>query len=266
MSGGLFCPGRNTLLHNYFLRDYPEVNLLPILGVDVGSADLLYASKSSKITLCSQELFHLELHKLLTLPPAHQYIRQKWETVFDHGRDWHARGRIFAHYNKAYRRKKFKNWSDVATFYCILAMSSFRFHYQDNKLHAEHCPQCPDYEALRLWAQRHKSRQIIYSRSDILTFNTLDFDNNTLLYMHLPAQYGNYGYGYTWTRQKWLRVYTELESFALSGQRVCISTPGNRWAPTLYESDIDTDVFRPLLYHGLKASHPYSELYYVANF
>lgn len=266
----LFCPGRNTTLHDKFLADYPEINLMSILGIDVGSANLLYASKSSKITLCSEEKLLLELHKFLTLAPAHQYIREKWEGLFDHGKDWTQRGKIFAHYNKAYRRRRFKNWSDVATFYCILAMSGFRVHFEGGKLYGEHCPQTPDYAELKNWAQVQRKKNIQYRKTNILSFNTSeDYDNNTLLYIHLPSQYGHYGYDYKWTKSRWLLTIRELQSLALMGHKVCISMTQTQWGSPLknpYESEIDLDLFYPVTYRGLKASSPYSEVYYVANF
>lgn len=263
MTGPFLCPGRTTLYHNNFLADYPEINMMGIVGVDIGSADLLYASSSEKITLCSKEQFHLELHKFLAMRSAHQHVKKLWEEVFDSGRDWQTRGRLFAHYNKRYRRKKFKTWSDAATFYCILAMSGFRVHYKDNMLYGEHCPQTPDYAFLKKWAFDQRRKQIMYSNSDISTFNTLGLDNNSVLYLHLPSQYGSYGYGYKWTKSRWLFTYKELENLALLNHKVCISMAKG---PSRYEKQIDPDVFYSVKYEGLKASSPYSELYYVANF
>lgn len=259
-----------TTEHQRFVKDFPEINLMKIMGIDVASADLLYASRSTSLTLCSTERYMLELHKFLTLRPAHRYLKETWEGVFDNGRDWYKRCRLLAAYNNSSRPKRLQKWNDLSIYYCLLAMSSFRVSYSGGSLIGENDPTTPDYEEIREHYLRTVGKTISYRKRNIFTLPMREIDGNTLLYFHIPSQYGTYGNVYRWTKKEMEFMVREMTSLATEGYKVCVSGLYERRGIKLYdyESLFAPDLFHPVFYESgslLKATRN-TEVYYIANF
>ena len=269
----LYCPGRTTFTHNQFLADFTGLGEMKFLVLDTAAADLAYASGSQNLVLCSNERFHLELHKFLTILPAHRYIRDSWENKFEGGRGWRQRGKYLAAFNNRYRPKVMKSWDDMSQYYCVLAMSGFRTSYQRWKLIGEHTPITPDYAKIREWSQSHKGKDIRYYRRNIYNFPTTEINENTVIYFHLPNIFSQYGCGYVWTRRKLESVSREFSELARSGQQIIVSMSHGRWdkGNAEIESLFPDDLFRTLRYTELKAqrlgftTQPVTEVYLVAN-
>jgi hypothetical protein len=269
----LYCPGRTTFTHDQFLADFTGLGEMKFLVLDTASADLAYASGSQNLILCSNERFHLEMHKFLTIAPAHRYVRDSWQNKFEDGRGWKQRGKFLAAFNNLYRPKVMRTWDDMSQYYCVLAMSGFRTSYQKWKMIGEHTPITPNYDAIREWSQSHKGKNIKYYRRNIYNYPTTEVDNNTVIYFHMPNNFAPYGCGYVWTRRKLERVSGELCDLSSSGHKIIVSMSHSRWDKK--NADIEglfpPDLFRTLHYTELKAQRlgftPQSltEAYLVAN-
>lgn len=273
MSDVLYLPGRTTKKHEEFLNDHGRLEGLKVLVLESGTADLAYASNSTNILLCSGEKYILELHKFLLLGPAHRYVREKWEDYFSNGTDWELRTRIVAALNNPYRTKQLKNWGDIAMYYCLLAMSGFSVRYSRRKMIGEYSPITPDYDKMREWSLGNRHKEISYHRRNIYNFPTNEVDKNTLIYIHMPPSYGQYGYGYLWTQRKFKQALSDLTDFARMGHKVCVSFTHEKWGRRVnqYLEQFPTDVFTHHIYTELKASRygfdavTSSEAYVVAN-
>lgn len=263
----LFFPGRTTFAHERFLSDFPEIHSMSIIGVDVTSADLMYSSHSKRLIFCSGEKYMLELHRFLSVVPSYRYVREKWENEFSSGQNWQHRCRALASFNSRKRSKILRNWMDMSTYYCILCMSSFNVHYKRWKLVGEHIPCTPDYESIHSHAIKNASRILQYKRCEINTLPTTRIDNNTLIYFHIPHQYGYYGHTYQWNKSRLLHTLNELSTFAQEGYRVCISGLYDRRGLRMYKYEdlIPSELFYPVFYPELKANRS-TEVYYIANF
>lgn len=269
----LFCPGRSTRTHEQFLSNYPQLAGMKILTVDVGSGDLPYSSGSNQLVFCSNERYHLELHKFLTIPPAHRYIRECWENDFGHGRDWSARGKFLAAFNNNYRPKVMRSWGDIAQYYCVLCMSSFYVSYDKWRLNGDYSPVTPDYNKIKGWSEQNVNKQITYYRRNIYNFPTQELDNNSIIYLHLPNQFAPYGCGYTWTKRKLLRACKDFTELAELGHKIIISSLYERWGHKVnsYVDHFQSKLFRVEYHSELKASKygfnktPTVEAYLIAN-
>lgn len=269
----LYCPGRTTFTHNQFLADFTGLSEMKFLVLDAASADLAYASSSQNLILCSNERYHLEMHKFLTISPAYRYIRDSWENKFECGRGWKQRGKFLAAFNNLHRPKLMRTWDDMSQYYCVLAMSGFRTSYQRGSLVGEHTPVTPNYDLIRKWSRACKDKTIRYYRRNIYNFPTAEVDNNTVIYYHIPVNFSLYGYGYVWTRRRLENVSMEFSELARSGQPTIISMSHGRWAKknTDIEGLFPDDLFRTLHYTELKAQglgftqKPATEVYLVAN-
>jgi hypothetical protein len=269
----LYCPGRTTFTHNQFLADFAGLSEMKFLVLDAASADLAYASGSKNLVLCSNERYHLELHKFLTIAPAYRYIRESWENKFECGRGWKQRGKFLAAFNNLYRPKVMRTWDDMSQYYCVLAMSGFRTSYQRGNLVGEHTPITPNYDSIREWSRSRRDKTVRYCKRNIYNYPTSEIDNNTVIYSHIPNNFATYGYGYVWTRRRLENASREFSDLARLGQRVVISMSHSRWDKK--NSDIEDlfpdDLFRTLHYTELKAkglgftSRPVTEVYLVAN-
>jgi hypothetical protein len=269
----LLCPGRTTNTHDQFIEEFPAVRNMKILTIDAASANMPYASGSNELVLCSNEKYHLEMHKFLTIPPAHRYIRECWENEFDFGRNTKRRGLFLASFNNFSRKKKLESWNDLAVYYCVLAMSGFNVSYNKWRLIGEHCPVTPAYDEIKVWSQLNKSKTIRYYRRNVYNFPTTEIDDNTLVYIHLPNIYASYGCQYVWTKRKFESVVSDLVDLAGAGSKICISFLHEKWGRkvTMYSDILPADVFTPHYYSELKASR-YGfnaamsvEGYFVAN-
>lgn len=239
-----------------------------IVGLDVGTADLMYSSGSKDLVFCSNEKYWLELHRLFLVPPAHKYIRECWENVFDQGKNWEKRGKILSAYNNQKRGKILRNWDDVVKYYCILAMGGFSYTYDRWKLVSEHVPVEPDYGSIRGWYEEHGKKDIYFYRRNIYDFPTTKVDDNTLIYMHLPSQFAYYGCGYSWTKRKLEFISTELNLLAAEGYKICLSMLHSKRGVVVnqYAQFFDPEHFSPRYYNELKADRPeVTEAYLVAN-
>lgn len=258
-------PGRSTRTHLQFFDQYPDISAMRIVGIDVGTANFMYASGSPDLVLCASERYWLELHKLLLLAPAHRYIRECWEEKFDSGQDWIRRCKVLSAYNNLRRGKILNNWDDVATLYCLMAMSGFSYTYKKWQLIGEHAPIEPDYEGIRYWANSNKGREVKFYRSNIYNFPIGKLDDNSLLYLHLPDHFAHYGCGYSWTRRKLEFISKELNSLAAEGYKICVSALHTRWGRVVnnYSEYFDPQHFVPVL----KACEDtdLTEVYLVAN-
>ena len=273
MSDVLFYPGRVTTQHERFLDEYGKLEGLRILVLDAGTADLAYASNSDDIVLCSNERYNLDIHRLLSLGPAHRYIRDKWENYFANGTDWNRRTRFVAALNNQYRRKRLTTWEDFSMYYCVLAMSGFAVTFKRWQLRGEYAPITPDYDILREWAVRNRSRDITYYDRNVYNFPTNEIDDNTVLYIHLPPNFAQYGCGYLWTKRKFKQVLFDINEFAKMGHKICVSFTHEKWGRqiTPYMEYFQSDMFTTHIYSELKASRygfeavSSSEAYVVAN-
>lgn len=237
------------------------------MGVDIASADLMYSSSSSKLTFCSTERFMLELHRFLSLKPSHMYVKETWENQFGGGRNWYHRSRMLASFNNFNRPKVLKTWKDLSSYYCIFCMSSFNIHYDKWKMIGEFFPTTPDYKKIRDHAIKNTQRELYFRKKNIYTLPTTEIDNNTLIYFHIPHQYGSYGKPYQWDKVRMETTVKELNLLAAEGYRVCVSGLYERWGLRLYEYDrlFPPDLFHPIYYGELKANRS-TEVYYIANF
>lgn len=265
------CPGRNTYCHNQFLHDFDNISDMRIVGIDVASADFMYASGSTDLVFCTNERYILEMHKLLTLAPAHRYIRDCWEKEFDNGHSWHKRCRKLAAFNNRSRRKVLRNWNDVVTYYCILAMSSFSYQYKRWRLVSEHVPMTPDYDVIKEWGEVQRKKEMLFYHRNIYRIPTRLLDDRTLLYIHLPNSFAAYGCGYVWSRRKLEYISNELNQLAKEGYKICISARHMRLGHIVnkYPEYFDPDLFTSHYYTELKADRhvnlPDQEVYLIAN-
>lgn len=269
----LFCPGRTTKTHKQFIKDFPGLKDMQILTLDTGSADLAYESGSTDLIFCSNEKYHLEVHKLLNISPAHKYIRENWEDKFNHGKDWIARGKFLAAFNNEYRPMVFNTWNAVSQYYCILCMSSFYVNYDKWRLLGEYSPVIPEYENIRKRYENNKEKRIRYYKSNIYNFPINQLDDNGLIYLHLPTYYASYGCGYVWTKRKFESITKDLSELAELGHKICVSFTEEKWGRkvTNYRERFSDSIFIPHEYSELKASRygfnetRTKEVYLVAN-
>jgi len=242
-----------------------------IMGIDVASVNLMYESGSDDLILCTNERYLLELHRFMLMAPAYKYVKECWENDFDKGQSWYRRCRKLAAYNNRSRGKILRNWADVATYYCIPAMSSFSCHYDKWRLVSEHFPTEPDYESMRSWSKTHKEKNILFYKRNIYDFPISMAEENTLIYLHMPNNFASYGCGYVWSKRKLEFVSRELNQLARDGFKICVSARYMRMGRIVngYADYFDPELFERRIYTELKAERyidlPDQEVYLVAN-
>jgi hypothetical protein len=270
-------PGRSTRTHSQFLSDIPLANTSKYLCVESGSTNLAYYSNSTKITVCSDERFVYDLHKFIATSTCPSILRDVWEKEFDNGRDVKYAISILqtANIRSSLRCQAFKSWTEVARYYCLLAQSSFSYNFKRKKLVVEfNNPIPPPYQEIESWQSLNPNRTIHHSKTGLRNFPIQEADEDTIIYVHIPAQPGQYGYGYVWNKRKVDRVKRQMCELALLGYKVCISTTHHKWGKEVpfTKNLLSENIFTPRIYYELKAPSKYgfnnlnSEVFYCANF
>jgi hypothetical protein len=275
----IVCPGRMTKTHDQFLADNGNLSGLSIMVLDCSSAELAYSSNSRAITLCTNEKYILEVHKMLALPNSKSIIEEVWTDPnrFDQGRNIaYVENRLkWLNYKSAKRGTRSWNWTDVAIYYCLLSQGGFNYHFRGWSLQIDkHNPVRPDFPSIERFSLMAKDKRLLYRRRTIFNFPIQEVDKETtLIYIHIPIQFSQYGCGYVWTRRKLRFVQTQLVELASMGYRVCVSTLHSRWGRQIPMSRnlLPEDLFRPSIYTVLKDSSSYGlnnltqEAYYAAG-
>lgn len=228
----LVFPARSTKYHQQFLDLYPEVNLHHLLCVDVGAGSLAYDSECSHITLCSNERYALELHKFLLNKNAESVIREIWERDFGRGANKDYAKSVLHRHNLLNSKggEIFSSWSEVAKYYCLLLQSGMSYYYAGKRLIVDlDNPTSLPSEELTAHYLSNKPRAFSFSRKGILQLPLSQVDNNTIIYFQIPIVFGQYGYGYVWSRRKLRFMVKEFTALAEEGYKVVISSQLKRY-------------------------------------
>ena len=275
----LICPGRMTETHSQFLADKGELSGLDVMVLDAASAQLAYESKCGTITLCTSEKYLLEVHKLLSMRSAPALIESIWtdKAKFDKGQNInYVEDRLkWLNFRSARRNTSGWSWSDVATYYCLLAQGGFNYHFDKWALRIDKgSPVHPDLEQITQFSYAINGRILRYRRRTIFNFPIHEVDKErTLIYIHLPIRFSQYGCGYAWTRRKLNFVRTQLVELAELEYKVCVSALHTRWGREIegINDFLPHPLFTPYVYSSLKEPSRYGlnnltrEVYYAAG-
>lgn len=276
----LVCPGRTLHTAQQFANSRNGLADYQIMVLDCAGAELAYASQSPQFTLCTSEKYLLETHKFLSLPTAEGIVRDVWTDPdrFNSGLNIpYVESRLkWLNFKSARRNTSGWNWTDVATYYCLLAQGGFSYYYDRWSLRIDkNNPTCPNFAAIKEFSEVCRGRTKRYRRRNLFKFPIHEADKqNTILHIHVPVQFSQYGCGYVWTRRKLNFVQTQLVELADLGYKVCVSALHTRWGREIPVAQglLPARLFRPEIFTVLKDSSRYGldnttkEIYYVAGF
>jgi hypothetical protein len=259
------------------MGDYTQARSHNYLCVESGSSYLPYYSASGKLIICSDERFVLDLHKFLSTSTSLSLLKDVWVNEFDQGRNVRYAIALLQTTNirSALRSTAFKSWTEVARYYCLLAQSGFSYHFRRRKLVMEfNNPIPPPFEQIREWQAGLQTKDLIYHNSGLKNFPISLVDDNTIIYLHVPAQPAQYGCGCVWNKRKVDLVKKQVCELAELGYKVCVSTAGHKWGHEIpFTKDLlPARLFTSRTYYELKAPSKYglnnrnSEVFYCANF
>lgn len=275
----LICPGRMTQTHSQFLADKEELSGLDVMVLDAAAAQLAYESKCGTITLCTNEKYLLEVHKLLSMGSATSLIESIWtdKAKFDRGQNIsYVEDRLkWLNFRSARRNTSGWSWTDVATYYCLLAQGGFNYHFDKWSLRIDKGnPVHPDLEQIWQFSNAVRKHTLRYRRRTIYNFPIHEVDKDrTLIYIHIPIRFSQYGCGYAWTRRKLDFVRSQLVELADLGYKVCVSSLHTRWGREIEGAQnlLPSPLFHPHIYTSLKEPSRYGlnnlskEVYYAAG-
>lgn len=275
----LVCPGRMTHTHEQFLSEHNNLNHLDIMVLDAAAAQLAYDSGAGNVTLCTSEKYLLEVHKLLSMTSSASLIESIWldGAKFNNGNNnQYVEDKLkWLNYKSVRRSTVGWNWTDVATYYCLLAQGGFSYHYDKWTLRIDKKnPVGPDLKEIRQFCSKAQTHVMRYRRRTIFNFPINEVNKEkTLIYIHLPIQYAQYGCGYSWTKRKMNFVCTQLVELATLGYKVCVSTLHTRWGKEIEGAStlLPSPLFQPHIYESLKDPSRYGlnnltkEVYYAAG-
>lgn len=274
----VICPGRMTSCHSQFLSEFGNLSGHNILVIDTAAAQLAYESNASHIMLCTNEKYLLELHKFLSLTMSIQTIKETWESSFENGTNISFVTNRLKWLNYKSDRRNISSWSwkDMSIYYCLLAQGGFSYSFDKWALRInKNNPTSPPYDDILHFQSLIRGKTILYRpRRSIYNFPTRPLTPNTILYLHMPIRFSQYGCAYVWTKRKFEFAREQLVELAQMGHKVCVSCTYTRWGRDIPSAKdlFPSPLFTPRVYTELKAPSSYGlnnltrEIYYVSGF
>lgn len=248
--------------------------------LDAAGAELAYGSQSNSITLCTNEKYILETHKMLSLPNSSELVKEVWTNpdCFNSGHniEYVKKQLKWLNYKSSRRSTRGWNWTNVANYYCLLAQGGFNYHFDRWRLKIDkNNPVSPDFSLIKSFSDSCRGRQLRYRQRNIFNFPINEVNKESiLLYIHLPIRFTQYGCGYSWTKRKLNFVRSQLVDLARLDYKVCVSSLHTKWGREIKLSPdfLPPDLFTSHIYDVLKGPSSYGlnnltrEIFYAAGF
>jgi hypothetical protein len=68
-----------------------------------------------------------------------------------------------------------------------------------------------------------RRKNLLFRREDVFSLSESIINDNVVVYMHIPSEYGRYGSGFLWNESLLLKTVSILNEFDVLGYKVCIS-------------------------------------------
>ena len=213
-------PGREALTVPSFLDVKPELKDLYIYDVLLSSGELLYSCAGG--IGVTDEKYVVDMHKFISRPTSVKTLQDAVPLEYTR-RKYHA---LRERFNE--RSTRISSWAHCSELYCLWSGSGFSHRYRDLGYDGVYLPSRIDYEMLRNCSQTSRDKHLIFRQEGLSKFSDSIITDKTIVYAHLPAEFGKYGANFLWNEKtlgKVLRVFTELSEL---GYKVCISAQYER--------------------------------------
>jgi hypothetical protein len=213
-------PGREPKALTGLLGIRPEFKSLYIYDILLSSGELLYSCAGGMGV--TNEKYIVDMHKFISRPTSVGIIKNTLPSPYTR-RKYHS---LREQFNE--RTLRTESWAHCSELFCLWAGSSFSHRYREHGYDGSYMPTSVDGEGLNLCSQISREKKLIFRREGLSQFSESIITDQTVVYAHLPTEFGRYGAGFLWNEKtlgSLVRILTELSGI---GYKVCISAQHER--------------------------------------
>ena len=257
-------PGRNTLTAEKFLQKRPDIRAMKIYDLQLSTGDLLYRCAPGG-TGVTKEKFIPQLHAFIQRKNCASVLEEMWDKEFH----WGDSEKLFIKARSLFNSKmpRIQSWTDCARLYCLLACSGYNHNYYNKSFTASYFPYRIDFNYINIFSEMSRSGGLQFDTTDMLSFREKELDKTTVIYMHMPIQYGKYGLGYVWSKRKLKTIQTVFNDLDQLGYSICVSALYEKRNALVHKENVFPSFHTDIVIHqndekyGL--SRLTSEIYYT---
>ena len=212
-------PGRESLTVNQLLEAKPSLRGLYVYDVCLTTGSLLYLSAGG--IGVTKEPYVVDMHKFIKSSSAIASLKNVFLREFNNR---FTRGR-FDNLKKAMNEGLIGSISleSQAKLYLLWCGSGFKHRYRGLGYDSQYQPTLPNYEALALASRQSREKNLLFRREDFCSFSESIINENVVVYLYLPSEFGNYGAGFKWDKNRLSSYVRVINEFHELGHKVCIS-------------------------------------------
>ena len=212
-------PGREPKYIEEFFAQRPDVRGLYVYDLNLTTGKLLYSCAGG--IGVSKERNMVEMHNFISKKYSSTLLKETFRTIFGDKFSLQKYIRLRTRFND--KPNKTHSSRDCAELYCLWAATNFSHRYIMSAYDGHFLPARLNYDGVDMASRISRSKEIKFRKESLSSFSESVINSNTVLYMHFPEEYRNYGCGFRWN-SKMLEYYVsscnELHSL---GYKVCVS-------------------------------------------
>jgi hypothetical protein len=211
--------GREPLSVPNFLDKRPDVADLHIYDIALTTGTLLYSCNGG--IGVSKEKYIVDMHKFFGSSACVNALESQFVKTF--GKE--PSRRKYISLREAFNNNPFKtaSLSDCANLYLLWSQSGFKLQYRGAGYDSIYAPTSIDYEGISQASMLSRRKNLLFRREDVFSLSESIINDNVVVYMHIPSEYGRYGPGFLWNESLLLKTVSILNEFDTLGYKVCIS-------------------------------------------
>lgn len=208
-------PGREALTVPSFLDIRPDFRNMYVYDILLSSGELLYSCAGG--IGVTDERYVVDMHKFISRATAVKTIRDAMPAEYTKRRYNTMRER----FNE--RTLRVSSWAHCSELYCLWAGSGFSHRYRDHGYDGIYSPTRVDYEVLSQCSKVSRDKRLIFRSEGLSKFSDSLITDQTVVYAHLPSEFGRYGANFLWNKKTLSRVVRVLGELSELGYKICVS-------------------------------------------
>jgi len=248
-------PGRESLTTQALIEAKPELRGLYIYDVCLTTGSLLYSSAGG--IGVTKEPYVVEMHRFIKSSAAVNALKSAFAAEFDGQftrRRFHA---LKERMNEGLIG--FDSLNALAKLYLLWCGSGFKQRYRGRGYDGLYQPTSLNYEALAIASRQSREKNLLFRREDFCSLSESVINENVVVYLYIPSEFGSYGAGFKWSRDRLSSYIRIINEFHELGHKVCVSAMLERRGRVFRDYRMLFPDFDHLVIEGVKVSELTSE-------
>jgi hypothetical protein len=198
-----------------FLEIRPDLRDLFVYDIMLSTGELLYSCAGG--IGVTDEKYIVDMHKFLSRPTSTKILQGSAPSTYTR-RKYHS---LRERFNE--RSTKIQSWSHCSELYWLWAGSNFSHRYRDLGYDGVYFPVSVDYANLTRCSHASREKRLIFRQEGLSSFSESIITDQTVIYAHLPLEFGRYGANFLWNQATLNRLVRVLSELSEIGYKICVS-------------------------------------------